>query len=74
MYNKGLFYTILFSEVIPMPFVPKKTKEKVEAGYKTIYLRKTVIDAVEKIAQENNSRFNNVVVSMIERCLEENAE
>lgn len=57
-----------------MPFVPKKTKEKVEAGYKTIYLRKTVIDAVEKIAQENNTSFNNVVVSMIERCLEENAE
>ena len=51
-----------------MPFVPKKTKEKVEAGYKTIYLRKTVIDAVEKIAQENNTSFNNVVVSMIERC------
>ena len=22
-----------------MPFVPKKTKKKVEAGYKTIYLR-----------------------------------
>ena len=54
-----------------MPFVPKKTKKKVEAGYKTIYLRQSVIDAVDKIAKENNTSFNNVVVSMIERCLEE---
>lgn len=53
-----------------MPFVPKKTKKKVEAGYKTIYLRQTLIDALENIAQENDTSFNNVVVSMIERCLE----
>ena len=51
-----------------MPFVPKKTKKKVEAGYKTIYLRQNVI---EEIARENDTSFNNVVVSMIERCLEE---
>ena len=54
-----------------MPFVPKKTKQKVEAGYKTIYLRQSVIDEVEQIAKDNSSSFNNVVVSMIERCLEE---
>lgn len=54
-----------------MPFVPKKTRKKVEAGYKTIYLRQSVIDAVEKIAKDNQTSFNNVVVSMIERCLEE---
>ena len=54
-----------------MPFVPKETKKKVSAGYKTIYLRQSVIDAVDKIAKENNTSFNNVVVSMIERCLEE---
>ena len=57
-----------------MAFVPKKTKEKVEAGYKTIYLRQSVIDAVEKIAKDNKTSFNNVVVSMIERCLEENED
>ncbi len=53
-----------------MPFVPKKTKKKVEARYKTIYLRQTLIDALENIAKENDTSFNNVVVSMIERCLE----
>lgn len=55
-----------------MPFVPKKTKQKVEAGYKTIYLRQSVIDEIEKIARENATSFNNVVVSMIEHCLAEN--
>ena len=57
-----------------MPFVPKKTRKKVEAGYKTIYLRQSVIDAVEKIAKDSQTSFNNVVVSMIERCLEEERE
>jgi len=54
-----------------MPFIPKNTKKKVEAGYKTIYLRQSVIDAVEKIAKDNSTSFNNVVVSMIERCLKD---
>lgn len=54
-----------------MAFVPKVTKNKVEAGYKTIYLRQTLIDAIDQIAQENSTSFNNVVVSMIERCLED---
>lgn len=53
-----------------MPFVPKETKRKVEAGYKTIYLRQSLIDKINQIAQENSTSFNNVVVSMIERCLE----
>lgn len=57
-----------------MPFVPKKTKKKVEAGYKTIYLRQSVIDELEEIAKNNSTSFNNVVVSMIERCLEESRE
>ncbi len=42
-----------------MPFVPKKTKKKVEARYKTIYLRQTLIDALENIAKENDTSFNN---------------
>lgn len=54
-----------------MPFVPKETKKKVEAGYKTIYLRQTLIDKINRIAQENSTSFNNVVVSMIKRCLED---
>lgn len=57
-----------------MPFVPKKTRKKVEAGYKTIYLRQSIINKVNKIAEENNTSFNNVVVSMIEQCLEESGD
>jgi len=54
-----------------MPFVPKKTKDKVDSRYKTIYLRQSLIEELEKIAQEHNTSFNNVVVSMIEQCLED---
>ncbi len=54
-----------------MPFVPKKTKKKVEARYKTLYLRQSLIDRIDQIAKDNSTSFNNVVVSMIEKCLEE---
>ena len=52
-----------------MKFVPKKTKEKVASTYKTIYLKEDLANKVEQIAKENNTSFNNVVVSMIESCL-----
>lgn len=45
-------------------------KKKVSAGYKTIYLKNDVIDTIDKIAEENNTSFNNVVVSIIENYLE----
>ena len=54
-----------------MPFVPKKTKQKVKAGYKSLYLSVELIEKVEQIAKENHTSSNNVVVSMIEHCLEE---
>lgn len=54
-----------------MPFAPKNTKEKVKAGYKTIYLRQSVIDALEEMARENSTSFNNIVVSMIDYVNEE---
>ena len=59
------------AEVRRMAFVPNQTKKKVEAGYKTIYLKQTLIDQIDKIAKENDTSFNNVVVSMIESCLQE---
>lgn len=59
------------SGVAGMSFVPKQTRKKVEAGYKTIYLRQSLIDQIERIAKDNETSFNNVVVSMIERCLED---
>lgn len=54
-----------------MPFVPKKTKQKVDSRYKTIYLRQSLIEEIEKIAGDHNTSFNNIVVSMIEQCLED---
>ena len=57
-----------------MPFVPKKTANKKKAGYKTIYLSQELIDAINKIAADYHTSFNNVVVSMIESCLEEDSE
>lgn len=54
-----------------MPFVPKKTKRKVQAGYKSLYLSQELIEKINRIAKENDTSFNNVVVSMIEHCLEE---
>ena len=57
-----------------MAFTPRPTNKKTESVYKTIYLSKTLADRVDAIAQENNTSFNNVVVSMIEHCLTEDAE
>lgn len=57
-----------------MTFQPKPTRKKEEAAYKTIYLKKALIDQLEEIAREYKTSFNNVVVSMIEECLEKNEE
>lgn len=51
-------------------FIPKKTKEKEPAAYKSLYIKEKLIKEVEKIAKENNTSFNNVIISMIEQCLE----
>lgn len=52
-----------------MKFVPKKTKEKEPTSYKTLYLKDSLVKEIEKIAKENDTSFNNVIVSMIETCL-----
>lgn len=52
-----------------MKFVPKKTKDKNPSTYKTLYLKESLVKDIEKIAKENDTSFNNVVVSMIETCL-----
>lgn len=52
-----------------MAFEIKRTKNKVEAINKTLYISKSLADQVQKVASENNTSFNNVVISMIEFCL-----
>jgi len=54
-----------------MAFKIKGTKNKVEAVNKSLYISKVLADKVQKIASENGTSFNNVVVSMIEACLSE---
>lgn len=55
-----------------MAFVPKKTKEKESAVYKSLYIKEDLVKEIDKIAKENNTSFNNVVISMIEECLKKN--
>lgn len=52
-----------------MAFKPKNTKKKVETTYKTIYIKEELVKQIEKIAKDNNTSFNNVIISMIEECL-----
>ena len=54
-----------------MPFEPKKTRNKVESAYKSIYLRQTVIDELDRLAAKYDTSFNNIVSSMIDQCLED---
>ena len=54
-----------------MNFELKATKNKEPSVYKTLYLKSSLAERVEKIASENKTSFNNVVVSMIESCLKE---
>ena len=53
-----------------MDFVPKKTTKKENAVYKSLYIKEKLVIEIEKIAEKHNTSFNNVVISMIEKCLE----
>jgi hypothetical protein len=52
-----------------MDFEIKNTKHKQKSVYKTIYIKQDLVDQIERIASENKTSFNNVVISMIEACL-----
>lgn len=65
-------HTKIILGVDTMPFVPKKTKEKEPSVYKSLYIREVLVKEIEKIAKENDTSFNNVIISMIEECLKKN--
>ena len=52
-----------------MKFVPKNTKKKENSVYKSLYLKEELVKKIEEIAKDNDTSFNNVIVSMIEFCL-----
>ncbi len=53
-----------------MNFKPKPTKKKVQASYKTLYIKDELIEKINKIAADNETSFNNVVISIIEDFFE----
>lgn len=55
-----------------MDFIPKINKKEKVSVYKSLYIREELVNKIEKIAKDNNTSFNNVIISMIEACLEEN--
>lgn len=57
-----------------MKFALKKTREKEISLYKSLYIKEELVKKIEKIALENNTSFNNVIISMIEHCLNDNEE
>lgn len=48
------------------------SKKKVNACYKTLYIRNETIERINQIAKENNTSFNNVIISMINYCIDNN--
>jgi len=54
-----------------MNFELKRTKEKIKCSYKTLYISNNLIQRISEIAKEYDTSFNNVVISMIESCLDD---
>lgn len=52
-----------------MNFKIKPTRKKVITVYKSIYIKEELVKQIEKIAKDNDTSFNNVIISMIEECL-----
>ncbi len=55
-----------------MAFTPKKTKEKVKAGYKTLYISDSLSEKIGELAKKHNTSYNNIVISIIEDFFENN--
>lgn len=57
-----------------MKFELKPTKKKQDSVYKTLYIKQNLVDQIDLIAKENNTSFNNVIISMIQSCLAEDED
>lgn len=57
-----------------MAFVPKDTKKKVKAGYKTLYITDELSEKISNLAKKHETSFNNIVISIIEEFFKENEE
>ena len=52
-----------------MKFEIKKTQDKGSSTYKTLYIKQNLVEKINEIAKQNDTSWNNVVISMIESCL-----
>ena len=57
-----------------MRFEIKQTKNKEACTYKTLYIRRALLEQIERIAAEHHTSFNHVAVSTIEACLSDSKE
>ena len=55
-----------------MDFKPKPTKRKVQAEYKTLYIKDELSEKINEIASVNDTSFNNVVISILEEFFKKN--
>ena len=55
-----------------MSFTPKTTKEKVKAGYKTLYITDELAERLNELAKKHETSFNNIVISIIEDFFKNN--
>ena len=53
-----------------MAFNPKPTKQKVKAGYKTLYITDELAEKLSQLAIKHDTSFNNIVTSIIEDFFE----
>lgn len=53
-----------------MVFTPKPTRKKIKAGYKTLYISDSLTEKINKLAKDNDTSFNNIVISIIENFFE----
>jgi len=54
-----------------MKFELRKPPAREKSVYKTLYIPHSLAEHVDKIAVQNGTSFNNVIISMIESCLKE---
>ncbi len=57
-----------------MAFTPKPTKQKVQAGYKTLYISDALSKKVSDLAEKHNTSFNNIVISILEDFFKSNSD
>ena len=55
-----------------MEFKPKATKEKVKAGYKTLYITDELAGKLNNLAKKHETSFNNIVISILEDFFKNN--